>query len=191
LKNPSASFAEALSRDGTAVLCARNHIAANPYTIHGTRWTGYSSTETQLAQWCVDCFRKTLGKLLVRVASGIELSEPMARNMNARGSASSFADDPPDAPSLCGFGWSLCGLDPGWDLRMARASRDDLFDVTFLQKEAERYRSEARETASKQQRDYLMRMASLSETLAANERMCAWLERSIQELIAEQAGTAN
>ena len=98
-------------------------------------------------------------------------------------------------PVGCSFPVYLAGrcaaLDPGWDLRMARASRDDVFDITFLQKEAERYRSEARETASEQQRDYLMTMASLSETLAANERMRAWLERSIQELIAERAGTAD
>ena len=77
-------------------------------------------------------------------------------------------------------------LSPGFfhrlDYRMAKPWRDDLFDIAFLQKEAERYRSEARETASEQQRDYLMKMASLSETMGANERMRTWLERSIQEL---------
>ena len=65
---------------------------------------------------------------------------------------------------------------------MLKPWRDDLFDVAFLQKEAERYRSEARETTSEQRRQYLVRMASLSETMAANERMRSWLERSIQEL---------
>lgn len=65
---------------------------------------------------------------------------------------------------------------------MAKPWRDDLFDIGFLQKEAERYRSEARETTSEQQRDYLTKMASLSETMATNEKMRAWLEPSIQEL---------
>ena len=58
----------------------------------------------------------------------------------------------------------------------------DLFDVAFLLKEAERYRSEAREAVSEQERNYLLVMSSLSETMAANEKMRAWLERSIEEL---------
>ena len=65
---------------------------------------------------------------------------------------------------------------------MARPSRDDLFDVAFLLKEAERYRSEAREAASEPERNYLLVMSSLSETMAANEKMRAWAERSIEEL---------
>ena len=71
---------------------------------------------------------------------------------------------------------------------MAKPWLDDLFDIAFLQKEAERYRSEAREAPSEQQHDYFMRMASFSETMAANERMREWLGRSIQELTRSRRG---
>ena len=82
-------------------------------------------------------------------------------------------------------------LSSGWlDFRMARPWRDDLFDIAFLQKEAER-RSEAQESASEQERSYFNLMASLSATMAANETMRAWLERSIQELMAEGAGAGD
>ena len=74
-----------------------------------------------------------------------------------------------------------CAAVDSW-LDLARPSRDDLFDVAFLQKEAERYRSEAREAASEQERNYFLVMSSLSETMAANEKMRAWLELSIEEL---------
>ena len=57
-----------------------------------------------------------------------------------------------------------------------------MFDIDHLQKEAERYRSEARRAATDDRRTYLMSMATFSETLASNEKMRAWLDDSIAEL---------
>ena len=51
-----------------------------------------------------------------------------------------------------------------------------------LQKEAERFRSEARHAATDDRRKYLTLMAKLSETMASNEKMRAWLDDSIAEL---------
>lgn len=105
-----------------------------------------------------------------------------ARNIKPREGARA----PLRRPVRCPFPLALAGrcaaVDSWLDLRMARPSRDDLFDVAFLLKEAERYRSEAREAASERERNYLLVMSSFSETMAANEKMRAWLERSIKEL---------
>ena len=57
-----------------------------------------------------------------------------------------------------------------------------MFDIDHLQKEAERYRSEARRARTGDRRKYLTLMAKLSETMASNEQMCAWLDNSIAEL---------
>ena len=71
-------------------------------------------------------------------------------------------------------------------LRLTTASikpeRDEMFDIDHLQKEAERYRSEARHAATDDRRKYLMSMAKLSETMASNDKMRAWLDNSIAEL---------
>ena len=60
--------------------------------------------------------------------------------------------------------------------------QDELFDIDHLQKEAERYRSEARRATTRDRRKYLMSMATFSKTLASNEKMRAWLDDSIAEL---------
>ena len=60
--------------------------------------------------------------------------------------------------------------------------QDELFDIDHLQKEAERYRSEARRATTRDWRKYLMSMATFSKTLANNEKMRAWLDDSIAEL---------
>ena len=65
---------------------------------------------------------------------------------------------------------------------MAKPCQDDLFDIDHLQKEAERYRSEARRAATEDWRTYLTSMATFSEALASNEKMRAWLDDSIAEL---------
>ena len=66
---------------------------------------------------------------------------------------------------------------------MLKPWRDDLlFDVDRLRREADRYRSEAHEALSEHQRKHLTLMASLSETMASNEKMRAWLDRSIVQL---------
>ena len=66
---------------------------------------------------------------------------------------------------------------------MLKPWRDDLlFDGDRLRREAERYRSEAHEALSERQRKHLMLMARLSETMASNEKMRAWLDRSIVQL---------
>ncbi|MGA8294457.1 MAG: hypothetical protein WB820_18605 [Rhodoplanes sp.] len=65
---------------------------------------------------------------------------------------------------------------------MAKLSQDDLIDIDHLQKEAERYRSEARRARTGDRRKYLTLMAKLSETMASNEKMRAWLDDSITEL---------
>jgi len=57
-----------------------------------------------------------------------------------------------------------------------------MFDVDHLQKDADRYRSEARHAATDDRRKYLTLMAKLSETMASNEKMRAWLDDSIAEL---------
>ena len=60
--------------------------------------------------------------------------------------------------------------------------QDDLIDIDHLQKEAERYRSEAHRATTRDRRKYLTLMAKLSETMASNEKMRAWLDNSIAEL---------
>jgi hypothetical protein len=65
---------------------------------------------------------------------------------------------------------------------MLKPWRDDLFDIDHLQKEAGRYRSEAHEAASEHERRRLTFMARLSESMASNEKMRAWLDRSIEQL---------
>jgi hypothetical protein len=85
-------------------------------------------------------------------------------------------------PLPSGFGGSLCGRELRLELWMARPAPHDPVDIGFLQKEAKRYRSEAREAATERERNYFLVMSSLSETMAANEKMRAWLERSIEEL---------
>lgn len=53
----------------------------NPYTAKGARWWGYSGTDRQIAQWCVDCFRDAVnGKLLFAdpVPSPDEIREALA-----------------------------------------------------------------------------------------------------------------
>ena len=65
---------------------------------------------------------------------------------------------------------------------MVKPGRDEMFDIDHLQKEAERYRSEARHAATDDRRKYLTSMAKLSETMASNDKMRAWLDNSIAEL---------
>lgn len=65
---------------------------------------------------------------------------------------------------------------------MAKPWQDELFEVGYLQKEAERSRSEARYATTDDQRAYLTSMAQFSESLASNEKMRAWLDDSIAEL---------
>ena len=65
---------------------------------------------------------------------------------------------------------------------VAKPWQDELFDIEHLQKEAERYRSEARRATTRNRRKYLMSMATFSKTLANNEKMRAWLDDSIAEL---------
>ena len=65
---------------------------------------------------------------------------------------------------------------------MVKPGRDEMFDIDHLQKEAERYRSEARHAATDDPRKYLTSMAKLSETMASNDKMRAWLDNSIAEL---------
>ena len=79
---------------------------------------------------------------------------------------------------------AICGL----DFRMAKPRRDELFDIAFLQQQAERYRSAAEATACEQERNYFIVMARLSETMAVNEKMRTWLDRTIQELKAVRMG---
>ena len=73
---------------------------------------------------------------------------------------------------------------------MASPPQGDLVGVAFLQKEAERYRSEAAQAASEEERNYFIAMARLSEPMAANEKMRAWLDRTIQELRTEHGGSS-
>ena len=70
----------------------------------------------------------------------------------------------------------------GVEETVAKPWQDDLFDIDHLQKEAKRYRSEARRATTGDRRKYLTLMAKLSETIASNEKMRAWLEDSIAEL---------
>ena len=65
---------------------------------------------------------------------------------------------------------------------MAKPWQDELFDIDHLQKEAERYRSAARHAATDDRRKYLTLRAKVSETMASNEKMRAWLDDSIAEL---------
>ena len=65
---------------------------------------------------------------------------------------------------------------------MAKPRRDELFGIDHLQKEAERYRSEARHATTDDRRTYLTSMATFSKTLASNEKMRAWLDDYIAEL---------
>ena len=65
---------------------------------------------------------------------------------------------------------------------MLTPRRDEMFDIDHLEKEAERYRSEARHAATNDGRAYLTSMAEFSETLGSNEKMRAWLDDSIAEL---------
>ena len=65
---------------------------------------------------------------------------------------------------------------------MVTPQRDEMFDIDHLQKEAERFRSEARHAATDDRRRYPTLMAKLSETMASNEKMRAWLDDSIVEL---------
>jgi len=65
---------------------------------------------------------------------------------------------------------------------VAKPGQDELFDIDHLQKEAERYQSEARHAATDDRRKYLTLRAKLSETMASNEKMRAWLDDSIAEL---------
>jgi hypothetical protein len=69
---------------------------------------------------------------------------------------------------------------------MAKPWRDDLFDTNLLQKEAERYRSEAHEAPSERERKHLTLMARLSETMVSNEKMREWLDRSIAQLKSDE-----
>ena len=57
--------------------------------------------------------------------------------------------------------------------------QDEMSHIDHLQKEAERYRSEARHAATDDRRKYLTLRAKLSETMASNEKMRAWLDDSI------------
>ena len=70
----------------------------------------------------------------------------------------------------------------GSEETVAKLSQDDLIDIDHLQKEAERYRSEARRARTGDRRKYLTLMAKLSETMASNEKMRAWLDDFITEL---------
>ena len=70
--------------------------------------------------------------------------------------------------------------------RMASPPQGDLAGVAYLQKEVERYSSEAAQAASEEERNYFIAMARLSETMAANEKMRTWLDRAIQELKTER-----
>jgi hypothetical protein len=65
---------------------------------------------------------------------------------------------------------------------MVKPWRDDLFEIDHLQKEAERYRSEACRAATDDRRKYLMLMVKLSETMVSNDKMRAWLDIAISQL---------
>jgi hypothetical protein len=65
---------------------------------------------------------------------------------------------------------------------VAKQYQDNLFDIDHLQKEAERYRSEARHPTTDDWRKYLTLRAKVCETMASNEKMRAWLNDSIAEL---------
>ena len=65
---------------------------------------------------------------------------------------------------------------------MAKPWQDEMFDIDRLRREAERYRSEARRASSDDRRKHLLSMVGFTEALASNEKMRAWLERSIAEL---------
>jgi len=59
---------------------------------------------------------------------------------------------------------------------------EPLFNIERLRREAKRYRLETHEAPSEHQRKHLTLMAGLSETMASNEKMRAWLDRSIVQL---------
>lgn len=70
--------------------------------------------------------------------------------------------------------------------QMAIPSRHDPFDIFFLREKSERYRSEAAQATSEEERNYFITMARLAETMTANEKMRTWLDRAIQELKTER-----
>ena len=74
---------------------------------------------------------------------------------------------------------------------MAKPRRDELFDIAFLQQQAERYRSAAEATACEQERNYFIVMARLPETMAVNEKMRTWLDRTIEELRTVRMGATS
>ena len=97
---------------------------------------------------------------------------PRQRSGDARG-------DDSDVPST---GINTAAIAVRSEEPVAKPWRNEMFDIEHLQKEAGRYRSEARHAATNDRRKYLTLMAKLSETLASNEIMRAWLDDSIAEL---------
>ena len=75
----------------------------------------------------------------------------------------------------------LRSRNPRSEETVAKPGQDELFDIDHLH-EAERYRSEARHAATDDRRKHPTLRAKLSETMASNEKMRAWLDDSIAEL---------
>ena len=84
------------------------------------------------------------------------------------------------ASSVASDDFAISWREPGADV--AKPRRDDLYEIDHLQKEAERYRSEACGAAIEDRRKHLTLMAKLSETMVSNEKMRAWLDEAISQL---------